>query len=72
MALLEPRNEKRNETGKIEYPIRMIGPLNEKTMTAQMKRNWERSGKGQGREWKTVEYGKKSITVQMEWLEIER
>ena len=46
MAVLEPRNEKRNETGKIEYPIRMIGPLNEKTMTAQMKRNWERIREG--------------------------
>ena len=36
----------KNKTGKIEYPIRMIGPLNEKTMTAQMKRNWERIREG--------------------------
>ena len=37
-----------NETkiGKIEYSIRMIGPLNEKTMTVQMKRNWERIREG--------------------------
>ena len=46
MAVLEPRNEKRNETRKIEYPIRMTGSLNEKTMTAQMKRNWERIREG--------------------------
>ena len=46
MALLEPRNEKRNETKKREYPIRMIGPLNEKTMTAQMMRNWGRMREG--------------------------
>ena len=46
MAVLEPRNEKRNEIVKIEYSMRMIGPLNEKTMTAQMKRNWERIREG--------------------------